>query len=250
MRGLMAAVSFLTVAPVPAGFALGRDDLARAAAWFPVAGLLIGAALAALDMLAMTVVPLAPSAVATVIAMSLVSGGLHLDGLADTADGMLSRAPREKVIGIMKDSRSGPMGVFAVAGVLMLKAAALFSLPPGGRMAAVFLAAVAGRCAMAAALNVGRDARGPDGLGAALRLRTSAGIVTWAFGFLAAAGWLAAGMAGGAVAVSAAVVVAVMAYLAHRIIGGWTGDVYGAVCELTEAITLLTLAALMTGGMR
>lgn len=250
MRGLAAAVSFLTVTPVPAGFAPGRDDLARAALWFPVVGLLVGAALAALDFLAMTVAPLAPSAVVTVIAMSLVSGGLHLDGLADTADGMLSRAPRERVIGIMKDSRSGPMGVFAVAGTLMLKAAALFSLAPEGRMAAVFLAALAGRCAMAAALNMGRDARGPDGLGAALRARASTMTAAWAFGVLAAAGWLAAGMAGVWVALAAAMVTALLGFLAHKIIGGWTGDVYGALCELVEAVALLAMAMFMTGGLR
>jgi adenosylcobinamide-GDP ribazoletransferase len=96
--------------------------------------------------------------------MVAVSGGLHMDGLADTADGFLSNRPKGRILEIMKDSRSRPMGVIALTGVLLLKAAALSSVGGASRWGVVFLMPFAGRCALVMEMAMFSYARPEGGL--------------------------------------------------------------------------------------
>ena len=121
MRPLLAAIQFLTVIPFPKSFTGGEKELARCMPFFPVVGLLIGIIIAAFDHVMGLIFPPLPANVMTVIAMTVISGGLHMDGLADTADGFFSARPRERVLEIMRDSRTGVMGVLAVVFVIVLK---------------------------------------------------------------------------------------------------------------------------------
>src|SRR5512136_2286178 len=118
MKPLLTAIQFLTVIPFPKNFVSGEKELEKCVPYFPVVGLLIGIIVAAFDYFIGIILPPFPASVITVIAMTGISGGLHMDGLADTADGFFSSRPREKVLEIMRDSRIGVMGVIAVVFVI------------------------------------------------------------------------------------------------------------------------------------
>ena len=168
MRQLLAAIRFLTILPLPGTWGTAEDDLARSVAFFPLVGLLLGAAAAAVAWgLALVAPPMVTAAVLVIVLLGF-SGGLHIDGLSDTADGFLSCRSREQMLEIMKDSHAGPMGLVAVVCVLLLKFAALSSialLQPAVLWPAVLLMPLAGRSAVCINLAILPSAR-PDGLGA------------------------------------------------------------------------------------
>jgi len=183
-----------------------------------------------------------------VIAMAAVSGALHLDGLADTADAFMSGAGKEKMLAIMKDSRAGPMAVFAVSGVLLLKAASLASAPVEARWTAVFLAALAGRCAMVVALSLASYVRPSGGLGVVFAEKQSPAHSVWALGFLLVVCLIIGGGAGLAVWLLTVAAAFAFGSVCHAKIGGMTGDNYGALCELAEAAALFAACAWLAGG--
>jgi len=241
MRGLLATVRFLTILPVPGRYGSEKTDLARSAPFFPVVGLLLGA-LAALVAWAVSLVELPMIAGAVVVVLLLgFSGCLHLDGLCDTADGLLSSRPRERALEIMKDSHVGTMGVVAVVCVLLMKFASLASLKPECLWPAVFLMPLAGRCAMVMHMALLPYVRS-DGLGSAFYGKRRYVAAIEAVVVLSAACWLMFGAGGWIVAgVSIAVVVSLAVYFRLKI-GGATGDTFGATCEIIEVVPALTLA--------
>jgi adenosylcobinamide-GDP ribazoletransferase len=249
VRSLLAAFGFLTVLPLPASWRGGEPELGRSATYFPLVGLVIGIGAAALDAGLARLVPVGVASVLVVIALLAISGGLHVDGLADTADGFLSSRPRERILEIMKDSRSGPMGVAAVVCVLALKIAALQAIPRPARIGALVLAPVAGRSAMVLVQGVLRYARSA-GTGLAFSRRkpwlgvAASLAVSVAVGFFLS-GWVGLAACAGCLAVTAA-----MAGWSQRTIGGYTGDTLGATCEVVEIVPLLAAAAFAYGGAR
>jgi adenosylcobinamide-GDP ribazoletransferase len=242
VRAFLAALRFLTVLPLAAGGPEDARVLGRSACLFPLVGILAGLGLAALDVLLGTVLPPWPVSVLVVLAMAGVSGGLHLDGLADTADGFLSSRVRERVLEIMRDSRIGSMGVLAIVGVLMLKAAALASVPPGRRGATLLLMPLAGRAALVLELNLLPYAR-PSGLGAAFQAHKSPWDALLAILLVAGIGFAVAGSRGLFAAAGTVVVSVAVSLWSRRKIGGFTGDTLGAACELSEAVPALILGA-------
>jgi adenosylcobinamide-GDP ribazoletransferase len=184
--------------------------------------------------------PLATAAVIVVVLLSF-SGCLHMDGLADTADGLLSSRPRERILEIMKDSHTGAMGVIAIACVLLLKFASLASLPADRLWPVVLLMPLAGRCAIVVHRALLPYAR-PSGLGNIFYRRPARLAAIWAVAVLAAVAWCVLGSRGLIVwAVCMAMTLACSAYV-YRKIGGATGDTFGAVCEIIEIVPALTLA--------
>jgi adenosylcobinamide-GDP ribazoletransferase len=243
MRPFLAALRFLTILPVPESWAGGREHLARSAPFFPAVGLLIGALMAAADYGLRWTLPPSPAGVLTVIGMIAISGGLHLDGLADTADGMLSSRPRERILEIMKDSRTGPMGVAAVVCVIALKLAALSAVPDTLRFATVLMMPLAGRCAIMLMMSMLPSARQEGSLTSVFRRGRASMQLAVAIGGLLVVGWLGssrAGLTAGALCIAASIVLAVYV---HRRIGGFTGDTLGAACEIVEIVPALTMAA-------
>ncbi|MFF4139977.1 adenosylcobinamide-GDP ribazoletransferase [Streptomyces sp. NPDC001698] len=221
----------------------------------PLAGLVVGVAAAAVGLLLLLAGAGAPlAAVATVAVPAALTRGLHLDGLADTADGLGSGKPAEDALRIMKQSDIGPFGVITLVFVLLAQVAALTRAYDGswarGALAAVVSATVA-RLVLTLAARTGVPAARPEGLGAAV-----AGVVPvpGAIGaalVVAAAAAAAAGAFFGADAcvLTALAVVAALAaaelLLRHctRRFGGVTGDVFGALAE-TAATTVLVVLAL------
>lgn len=229
---IRAAFSFLTI--LPFGAAAKRKS-GRALAWFPLVGLSIGALLAA----AAHVSPFNPDLTAFLILLVWVTltGGLHLDGFGDCCDGLLASVPPEKRLSIMRDPRAG---VWAAAGLILLllgKWLALRSIAPEW----LPLAPVFGRWAMVWAAYHFPSIRG-EGLGARFREGMSARELliasAWVIILLTrpetSALWLLifcfTTLFGG--------------WAARRLGGGLNGDVYGAICELSELACLLFIGCL------
>jgi adenosylcobinamide-GDP ribazoletransferase len=240
MKPLLAAWRFLTVVPLPGTWGTAEEDLARSVRWFPLVGLLLGVAAAALGYGLTLVAPPAVVAAAMVVILVSFSGGLHLDGLADTADGFFSSRSRERILEIMKDSHTGAMGVMAIVCVLLLKFAALSSLPPGRLWAAALLMPLAGRSALVMHMALLPYAR-PSGLGAIFYRQNARRAAFWAAGVLALVAGGLLGIRGLAVWAACVAVVFVLSAYAYRKIGGATGDTLGAVCEVVEIVPALVL---------
>jgi adenosylcobinamide-GDP ribazoletransferase len=238
VKSFLAAIRFLTVLPVPADGPEDVKTLGRSARLFPVIGILAGLAVAALDALLGAVLAPWPGSVLVVLAMVGISGGLHLDGLADTADGFLSSRSRERILEIMRDSRIGSMGVLAIVGVLVLKMAALASVPPGRRWSTLLLMPLAGRTALVLELSLLSYARSA-GLGLAFQTHKTRWDPLVAIGLLAGIGYATAGGRGLLAAAGTVVVTGVVSIWCWRKIGGFTGDTLGAACEISEAVPAL-----------
>jgi cobalamin 5'-phosphate synthase/cobalamin synthase len=254
-RRFTLAVTFLTGIPLKVEGEVSPGDLWGSMGWYPLVGLVMGLAAWAAYAGLVSFLPGLVAAALVVILLAVLTRGLHLDGLMDTADGVLSGAPRERALEIMKDHNVGAMGVAAAVLLLILKIAALGALSRADAAAPL----LAGWCAARAlpALNVywwpyaraagtgeafTRDhTRGPLQLAGGLLL---AGVVVaglaglWAGG---AGSWYA-GLVIAAVAMG--VGLGVQAVVAKRL-GGLTGDVYGMGIEIAEAAALVTGCALV-----
>ncbi|SFF02623.1 cobalamin-5'-phosphate synthase [Dyella marensis] len=236
MRGLLVAIGFLTRIPVPAAVFDDAGARMRSLPWYPLVGWMLGGLLYLLAWAIHGWPPLL-SAALTLAAWVALTGALHLDGLADSADAWVGGiGDRVRTLAIMKDPNCGPMGVTAVVLTLLLKFAALASAPawPG-----VWLAPLLGRAALVAAFLFVPYVRAGgmgEGLAASSRAVNTAVLAT------VAVGCLFAGLRG-----AASLMVAMALFVAWRRaclqrLGGMTGDTCGALAELTEAAVLIAAA--------
>jgi adenosylcobinamide-GDP ribazoletransferase len=252
VNALLRALALFTITPVRVPAALTRADAAAALRWFPVVGAAMGA-LAGLPIAAIR--QWAPhagllGAVLAVGVLALASRALHLDGLADTADALGSRADAGRALEIMRRPDIGPFGVVAVVLVLLVDVAALDTLGGGTwrPMAALAVACATGRLAALGAAHRRVPPARADGFGAYVAGSASGVLVAVeavaVLGFgLAMAAATGAALLGWPVGQLAALAVAaaVAAHVARRV-GGVTGDVFGALVEITTAATLAGLS--------
>jgi adenosylcobinamide-GDP ribazoletransferase len=239
MNRLFAALRFLTVLPLPGTRGTASEDLARSVPFFPVIGVALGIAAAAVAFVTGREAPSMVTAAITVIAVAAFSGCLHLDGLSDTADGFLSARPRERILEIMKDSRVGVMGVVALIFVLLLKFAALASLSRGAMWRTALLMPIAGRAAIVFQMTLLPYVR-PEGLGSVFQVRRLHAL--WAAAVLLIVGFGALGPMGVIAAGAALIATWVFALYCRRKIGGATGDTYGASCEIAEMVAAVAIS--------
>jgi adenosylcobinamide-GDP ribazoletransferase len=239
MKRFFAAIKFLTILPVPGGWSGDEKTLERSIPYFPLVGLLIGIIAAGLDYAVGRALPPLPASALTIFALICLTGGLHMDGLADTADGFFSARPRNKMMEIMRDSRIGVMGVLAVVSVVLLKVTLLTIIITSSRWVVILIIPLAGRAAIIALMTALPYARPEGGLATLFAGSRSWLHVLWAWGLLfAVSGWLAQGL-GLAAGFLALVITALFALYNRGKIGGYTGDTLGAVCELAEIAPLL-----------
>ena len=163
MSAITAAIRFLTVVPAPGGEWSARAA-SRSVAWFPAVGLGIGGAVAAVHWAARLAMPDLPAAALALAAGVILTGALHLDGLADTFDGLLGGDTPKRRLEIMKDPSIGVYGVAAVVLVLIARWGGLSSLPDAYGWAAIAVAAMSGRFAAVASMAIFRYERS-QGLG-------------------------------------------------------------------------------------
>jgi adenosylcobinamide-GDP ribazoletransferase len=243
LRLPLVAVAFLTRVPVGRLVVAGPDDVARAAPLFPVVGGAVGAAAGlTADVLAGPLPAQAAGALAVAVA-ALLTGAMHLDALADTADA-LGGATRERALEILRDHAIGAFGATALVVVLLVDSAALAGLGGAGDAALAGLAAgAAGRAVTLPLAATLPSARPGDGQGAVL-----AGLRPWqvAVGIaLALALALPAGAAGLAAAAAAATVCVVLGLFYRRWLGGVTGDLLGAAAKVAETAALVAALAVV-----
>ena len=248
MKRFLAALGFLTIIPLPGEANPGERVLGGSIPFFPVVGLGIGAAVALLDWGMGRIFPIGVTSVFAVILMIAASGALHTDGLADTADGFFSARPREQILAIMKDSRTGPMGVTAIVCVVVLKIALIASVAGPWRWWVLLMTPLAGRCALLVQISLLPYVRPEGGLAGIFHRNRSRGHALWALAVLLAVGYFAGCMPGLIAGGCAFLAALLFAAYSFRRIGGLTGDTLGAACELTELVPALVASAWLYGG--
>ncbi|MCC7270497.1 MAG: adenosylcobinamide-GDP ribazoletransferase [Rhodocyclaceae bacterium] len=229
------AVRFFTRLPVPAWVGHSQEALDRAARYFPLVGILVGALGGLTFLLAALVLPVSIALLFSMAATLLVTGAFHEDGLADAVDGFGGGWTREQVLAIMKDSRIGSYGALAVALMLLAKFNALYELPDEWIAPALVAAHAASRfcsTALIYALGYVRDDDSSRAKPLAVRLGSGSLAVAGLFGLapLALLPWEAA-LAG--LALAALTTFLAARYFVKRI-GGYTGDCLGAAQQLAE----------------
>lgn len=238
------AVQFLTRLPTPAFADFEPGWITRSARYFPLVGLLVGAACAGMLLAAGQLWGGPLPALLAVAAGVLITGGFHEDGLADAADGLGGGQTPDRRLEIMKDSRLGTYGALALGLVLAIKVAALAALPLATAALALVAAHGAGRAAAVAVMVVGRHVSdpatakykpAPDGV-RPMDLLVGALLGLWPLVLLGLPG-----LAGAAVG---AILAGLLTATAKRLIGGYTGDVLGAVEQVCELGVLLGVAAM------
>jgi adenosylcobinamide-GDP ribazoletransferase len=248
VRGFALALSWLTVLPVRVADADVAGAAAGAIRWAPAVGALLGvAAGGVLVGLAAVGVPAAVAGLLTVGFLALATRGMHVDGLADTADGLGCYGPPERALAVMRDGGAGPFAVVTLLVALAGQAAALAALAgrPAVAVAATALAGATGRAGFAWCARRGVPAARPTGLGATVAGSQPPWVAPLWWVVLAAAGLAAhpgrPWQGPLAVALAAGAVVALSAHTRRRF-GGMTGDVLGAANEVavTAALVVLT----------
>ncbi len=248
MDGLRLALSWLTVLPVPGPATVDRRVAARAIRWAAAVGLLLGAATAGvLFGLTALGLPALVAGLAAVATPALLTRGMHLDGLADTADGLGCYGPPERALAVMRDGGAGPFAVVTLIVTVGLQAATLAALAgTPARWAAVPLALVTGRATFAWCCRARVPAARPDGLGALVAGGQPVPIAVLGWLALTAVAVLAVPSRpwqGPVAVLLAAGVTVILSAHAVRRLGGITGDVLGAAAELATTVVLVVATA-------
>ena len=243
MRLLLIAFQFLTIIPLPFTVRCEQEDLGRSSAFFPVVGLVIGGLLVAANRLISPWFASSLCDALLITLMTLVTGALHLDGLADVCDGLAARGGRERFLAVMKDSQVGAIGAVGLVLGILLKWQALAAVPAELKWQALLIFPALARFGQVVTMTGARHAR-QDGLGAAFA-QGSGGIPLFlAFVTTVAGCMYLLGLKG--MIVLAAVCFCTVAGRTFflRKLGGLTGDTIGCISELNEILALLVISAL------
>lgn len=245
MRRFVTALQFLTLLKIrDQGYAPG--DLDRSMVLFPLVGALQGGVLVAVDLAAGMVLPASLSTALVLIALYAVNGGFHLDGFADTVDALAGGRTPEARLRIMKDSATGAVGVLSVVLLVLFKYLSVSELTGAARYGALVAFPAVGRWSMVVLARFSKSAK-KEGLGAEF---TNAGPGAVFYGTIFTLAVVASAL--GTRALWTLLPVALLALAAclffRNRLGGVTGDVFGFVSELAEALFLaLVVAAGSTG---
>lgn len=235
MRGLRLAFGFLTVLPLAPG---GAARMGPARAYFPLVGLALGGILAVLDLAARQALPPLVVGALLVVALLVLTRGIHTEGFLDSCDGLFGGHDRARRLEILRDSHVGAFAVIGGAGLLLLKWNLVTGTPEGERTALLALFPCISRFGMLATMEAFPYAR-EQGLGTAFEDGRSRWQVVFAFVTATAAGGLLLGAAGLLLLGGVIVVALAMGRWVTGLLGGMTGDTYGAVNEAGEVVVLL-----------
>ena len=246
----MAALSFLTVIPATWKRTPSQRDISNSRAYFPAVGLLMGIMLVGLERGCREVFPEFLTGAVLVLALLVITRGLHLDGLMDTCDGLFGGFTKERRLEIMRDSQVGAFGVAGGVSLLLLQYGALvslLSLAEPGQKWALLLFPMLSRWSMVAALAAFPYVR-QQGLGSpfhqgAIGWPTAAAAISAVVAAVLLGGIAGAGMLAGATAIAL-----LLGWAMASKLGGLTGDTYGALNEVVGALALLGAVAVLPHG--
>jgi len=239
------AILFITILPAGKGVAYSPLGMIR---FFPLVGLLVGSLLILFDFMVSHFWPTPVVSVLDVLFLVVITGAFHLDGLGDTADGMFSHRPKERVLEIMKDSRTGMMGLVAVVSVLLLKTAGIFAVKSAltqGQILLMFLIIPSySRSAMIFGIRYLKYGRQEAGTGLDL-FEKPLGLKDFMFMGIPVVISLFLGYKGLVLnMVFVAVLVLILGFYKKKL-NCITGDMLGAMNEITEAVLFLAAGALI-----
>lgn len=246
MKRLIYALRFMTVIPIPWKEGEDMEEVAKSISFFPLVGLIIGLSNLAVFLICQMLFSPLLSAIFVLVWWIFITGGLHLDGLADTADGVWGGTTAERRLEIMKDSRVGVFGVLTLVSFLLLKTGALnelFGYFGENKMRALVLAPIAGRWISVFTIFVFDSAR-KEGLGVFFKEKTGTKELVIALILALILVFVVGGFAGAAALASATVFSFVLSLFFSKKLGGLTGDTYGAMCEGAELLALLVMIPL------
>jgi adenosylcobinamide-GDP ribazoletransferase len=229
---------FFTRLPITVDMKVATLDFGKGLIFAPIVGFGIGGVLAGAMYLLDMLFPLYVSAIIIVIIYIIITGGLHLDGLGDTFDGIFSNRPKERILEIMRDSRVGTNAVLAVISVLALDTALICSADKGAIYKMLLLMPVAGRVGSLVGAGVSKYARMGEGLGKSfIEYCGVKEIIIGLIPFLLIF-YCVGGIPGLVIAIPTALLPIITVKLLGHKIGGATGDILGAVCELNQTLFL------------
>ncbi|MFC1964338.1 adenosylcobinamide-GDP ribazoletransferase [Chloroflexota bacterium] len=247
----LAALQFLTSIPLPGRHEPRPEELARAAPYFPLIGLIIGLILVGLYWLLKLIFPPAVVNALILAALVIITGALHLEGFADTCDGIAGHKSVEERWRVMRDSRAGAFGVIGVVLLIMVKYVALSGIPPSRMMLTLLFMPVVSRWVMVYAIFIYPYAR-PSGLGKVFKegVRwpgfTAATVITFLLALVLIPVF---GLVGPALIIGIWLLTAAVATYFKSKFDGLTGDTYGAVNEVAETGVLLLVVLLARLGL-
>jgi cobalamin 5''-phosphate synthase/cobalamin synthase len=232
-------IQFLTRIPVPFRFEATNEDYGKGLIFAPLVGLLIGALLYGINLIFQPFLQLEARIAVIIASYVIITGGLHIDGLGDTFDGVFSNRPREKMLEIMRDSRIGTFGLLAIVMVLFLDFWLMRDAVNKGFIYAILMFPMAGRIGSIVSASISSYARKGEGLGKSFIEYCGAKEFTMGVIFYVIPSVLIGGTIGGVIsAITIVTAVAAILYFSNKL-GGATGDVLGAVCELNQLFFLL-----------
>jgi adenosylcobinamide-GDP ribazoletransferase len=236
LKQCSAAFRFLTIIPLPGTFGTDLDDLKGALPFFPVVGIVLGLVAGAAAWLTWQFLPPPVAAVIVTFVLLSFSGALHLDGLADCADGFFSSRERGRILEIMRDSRIGVMGVIAVVMVILLKVSVLSGLERDDAVRVAILMPVAGRSALVMMIWLLPYVRKEGGLGSPFYSSGDGWPLLLTLVLFFVSGFAVMGTKGLVAGIGVMLMIFLFSRLCNRKIGGATGDTLGASCELAETV--------------
>ena len=251
MKSLLAALSFLTFLPAIRLADADQRVISNSRAWFPVIGLLLGLALLGLERGARELFPVYLTAALLLVFLIIITRGLHLDGFMDICDGLFGGYTPERRLEIMRDSHVGAFAAVGAVGLLILKYGALvslLSLPLPGKEWVLLLFPLLSRWTMVLLLGTFPYVR-TQGLGSPFH-QGGIGVSTAAAAVMAlAAAILLGGIGGIAILAGISVLAWLLGWAMARMLGGLTGDTYGAANEIAEVVVLIAAVALLPYGL-
>ena len=241
MRAFIIALQFLTCIPLAPGMKVNEEEVGRSMRYFPLVGLCMGACLALVYIPLAALLPLSVADGMIIALLAALSGAIHLDGLADTTDGIAGGKDREERLRIMKDPRVGAIGVVCVVLVIMLKYVALLAVPLHLKFRAILLIPLIGRWAQVLVAYRAEYAGLTRGVGFTFTRQVTLTVVLATSLLVGAFAYYLFSLKGAVIAVATLAACRVYAAYFRRTLGGVTGDVLGAATELAETAALVML---------
>lgn len=238
MKDLLVALQFLTILPISITSKVKKESFGRALAWFPFVGALIGLALS-LSTFLFVILPQAAVAALIVAGSVIITGGIHLDGFADTCDGLYGFTSKERALEIMRDSRIGSMAAAGIVILLILRFSLFLSIPQEVIWKYLVLMAAFARWSQVLACFSSEYARGGEGKGRYFIEYAGLGKLIISGVFILALFILLLGVKGLALFIASLLPVFALIHYIKVKIKGMTGDTIGAINEVAEATVLL-----------
>ncbi|MFH1562530.1 MAG: adenosylcobinamide-GDP ribazoletransferase [Nitrospirota bacterium] len=251
MKDFIIAFQFLTRFTINLKkYELSKEDLANSMVCFPIIGMLIGCFLVLVNTVLSLFLPCLVVDSFIIISLIFITKGLHLDGFSDTIDGFAAGKTKEEILEIMSDSHIGAIGVIGIFSLLILKFSLIHEMPVETKNIALILMPVLGRWAMVMAAASSDYAKETDGLGKPFT--DYVGIKEFVFATITTVliGWILFSF--GQLPYKGIILILIV-YLANlyllrtikKRIGGITGDILGALCEVTEVLVLLLIMVIL-----